>query len=82
MAKGRRDSKRNPESTPVSVPARFERNKSSPPGCSNGHESLRHLIENFFCKLKEFKRIGGEMDDGFEALVGFVGAHRAVINSR
>jgi transposase len=42
----------------------------------------RHLIENFFCKLKEFKRIAlrsDKTDDSFRAMI-----HRggAVINSR
>jgi transposase len=42
----------------------------------------RHLIENFFCKLKEFKRIAmrsDKTDQSFTALIYLVGA---VINSR
>ena len=42
----------------------------------------RHLIENFFCKLKEFKRIAMracKTDESFESLI-FLCA--AVINSR
>jgi len=42
----------------------------------------RHLIENFFCKLKEFKRIAmrsDKTDTSFEAMVYLGGA---VINSR
>jgi transposase len=42
----------------------------------------RHLIENFFCKLKEFKRIAmrsDKTDTSFEAMIQ-LGA--AVINSR
>ena len=42
----------------------------------------RHLIENFFCKLKEFKRIAmrsDKTDTSFEAMV-YLGA--ALINSR
>ena len=42
----------------------------------------RHLIENFFCKLKEFKRIAmrsDKTDTSFEAMI-HLGA--AVINSR
>ena len=42
----------------------------------------RHLIENFFCKLKEFKRIAlrsDKTDDSFRAMI-HLGA--AVINSR
>ena len=42
----------------------------------------RHLIENFFCKLKEFKRIAmrsDKTDTSFEAMI-YLGA--AFINSR
>ena len=42
----------------------------------------RHLIENFFCKLKEFKRIAmrsDKTDTSFEAMI-HLGA--ALINSR
>ena len=42
----------------------------------------RHLIENFFCKLKEFKRIAMracKTDQSFEALIYLCSA---VINSR
>jgi transposase len=42
----------------------------------------RHLIESFFCKLKEFKRIArrsDKTDTSFEAMV-YLGA--ALINSR
>jgi transposase len=42
----------------------------------------RHLIENFFCKLKEFKRIAMracKTDHSFEALIHLCSA---VINSR
>ncbi len=42
----------------------------------------RHLIENFFCKLKEFKRIAlraCKTDRSFSAMI-YIGA--AVINSR
>ena len=42
----------------------------------------RHLIENFFCKLKEFKRIAmraDKTDQSFGALIHLVAA---VINSR
>ena len=43
---------------------------------------LRHLIENFFCKLKEFKRIAmraDKTDQSFEAMIYLAAA---VINSR
>jgi len=42
----------------------------------------RHLIENFFCKLKEFKRIAmraDKTDQSFEAIIHLAAA---VINSR
>jgi len=42
----------------------------------------RHLIENFFCKLKEYKRIAmrsDKTDTSFEAMI-YLGA--ALINSR
>ncbi len=42
----------------------------------------RHLIENFFCKLKEFKRIAmrsDKTDSSFAAVIQLVSA---VINSR
>ena len=42
----------------------------------------RHLIENFFCKLKEFKRIAlraCKTDSSFSAMI-YIAA--AVINSR
>jgi len=42
----------------------------------------RHLIENFFCKLKEFKRIAmraGKPDQSFAALIYLAAA---VINSK
>jgi transposase len=42
----------------------------------------RHLVENFFCKLKEFKRIAlraDKTDQSFEAMIYLAAA---VINSR
>lgn len=46
----------------------------------------RHLIENFFCKLKEFKRIAAcETDRSFEAIIyveAMIYLAAAVINSR
>lgn len=42
----------------------------------------RHLIENFFCKLKEFKRVAlrsDKTDTSFEAMIYLGGA---IINSR
>ena len=42
----------------------------------------RHLIENFFCKLKEFKRVAmcsDKTDESFTAMIYFAGS---IINSR
>ena len=42
----------------------------------------RHLIENFFCKLKEFERVamrGDKTDESFSAMIHLAAA---VINSR
>ena len=42
----------------------------------------RHLIENFFCKLKEFKRIAMRADKTDESFAAAVYLAAAVINSR
>jgi transposase len=42
----------------------------------------RHLIENFFCKLKEFKRIAMRADKTDQSFQAFVHLVAAVINSR
>lgn len=45
-------------------------------------DKWRHLVENFFCKLKEFKRIAmraDKTDDSFKAAIYLAAA---VINSR
>lgn len=42
----------------------------------------RHLIENFFCKLKEFKRIAMRADKTDQSFTAFVHLVAAVINSR
>ena len=42
----------------------------------------RHLIENFFCKLKEFKRIAMRSDKTDESFAAMVYLSAAVINSR
>lgn len=60
---------------PSTPPAR--RNSRSTPASMNGH-----LIENFFCKLKEFKRVtmrACKTDQSFEAMIYLAAA---VINSR
>ncbi|HEY9346241.1 MAG TPA: IS5 family transposase [Inquilinus sp.] len=42
----------------------------------------RHLIENFFCKLKEFKRIAMRADKTDQSFSAFIHLAAAVINSR
>ena len=42
----------------------------------------RHLIENFFCKLKEFKRIAMRADKTDESFIAMIHLTAAVINSR
>ncbi len=42
----------------------------------------RHLIENFFCKLKEFKRIAMRSDKTDQSFEAMIYASAAIINSR
>ena len=42
----------------------------------------RHLIENFFCKLKEFKRIAMRSDKTDESFQAMIYACAAIINSK
>ena len=42
----------------------------------------RHLIENFFCKLKEFKRIAMRSDKTDQSFAAMIHLAAAVINSR
>ena len=42
----------------------------------------RHLIENFFCKLKEFKRIALRADKTDHSFAAMISLCSAVINSR
>ena len=42
----------------------------------------RHLIENFFCKLKEFKRIAMRSDKTDQSFSALIYLTAAVINSR
>jgi len=42
----------------------------------------RHLIENFFCKLKEFKRIAMRADKTDQSFSAIIYLAAAVINSR
>jgi len=42
----------------------------------------RHLIENFFCKLKEFKRIAMRSDKTDQSFSAMIYIASAIINSR
>ena len=42
----------------------------------------RHLIENFFCKLKEFKRVALRSDKTDQSFAAMIHLAAAVINSR
>ena len=42
----------------------------------------RHRIENFFCKLKEFKRIAMRSDKTDESFSAMIYAAAAIINGR
>jgi len=42
----------------------------------------RHLIENFFCKLKEFKRIAMRSDKTDDSFAAMIHACACVINTR
>ena len=42
----------------------------------------RHLIENFFCKLKEFKRIAMRSDKSDKSFEAMIYACSAILNSR
>ncbi|MBE7729404.1 transposase [Komagataeibacter sp. FXV3] len=42
----------------------------------------RHLIENFFCKLKEFKRIAMRSDKTDRSFAAMIYLTAAIINSR
>ena len=45
-------------------------------------DKWRHLIETFFCKLKEFKRIAMRADKTASSFSAFIYLAAAVINSR
>ena len=42
----------------------------------------RHLIENFFCKLKEFKRIALRADKTDQSFAAMIHLAATIINSR
>ena len=69
---------RNP--TPVAA-ARNPR-RTTPLRIDTEMYKWRHLIENFFCKLKEFKRIAMRADKTDLSFQAMIHLAAAVINSR
>ena len=56
--------------------------RSSPLPIDTELYKWRHLIENFFCKLKEFKRIAMRADKTDQSFAAIINLAAAVINSR
>lgn len=56
--------------------------RSRPPPLDRELYKWRHLIENFFCKLKEFKRIAMRADKTDHSFSAMIYLAAAVINSR
>ena len=56
--------------------------RSSPLPLDKDLYKWRHLIENFFCKLKEFKRIAMRADKTDKSFAAMIYLVAAVINSR
>ena len=56
--------------------------RSSPLPIDADMYKWRHLIENFFCKLKEFKRIAMRADKTDQSFAAFIHLVAAVLNSR
>tara|TARA_R100000365_G_C2710764_1_gene46238 strand:- start:289 stop:675 length:387 start_codon:yes stop_codon:yes gene_type:complete len=56
--------------------------RASPLALDEEMYKWRHLIENFFCKLKEFKRIAMRADKTDQSFSAIVYLAAAVINSR
>ena len=72
--------------SPTSTTRRQGRHRPAPP-----HSPLvidremykwRHLIENFFCKLKEFKRIAMRADKTDQSFAAMIHLAAAIIHSR
>jgi transposase len=57
-------------------------NRSNPIACDFEMYKWRHLIENFFCKLKEFKRIAMRADKTDQSFQAMIHLAAAIINSR
>jgi len=56
--------------------------RSIPRGIDQEMYKWRHLIENFFCKLKEFKRIALRADKTDQSFSAMIHLAATVINSR
>ena len=56
--------------------------RAKPPPIDAAMYRWRHLIENFFCKLKEFKRIALRADKTDTSFTAIIQLAPAVINSR
>src|SRR5919202_6545491 len=56
--------------------------RSTPLAIDTEMDKWRHLIENFFCKLKEFKRIALRADKTDQSFAAMIHIAAAVINSR
>ena len=56
--------------------------RSSPLAIDTEMYKWRHLIENFFCKLKEFKRVALRADKTDQSFAAMIYIAAAVINSR
>ena len=56
--------------------------RNSPLAIDTEMYKWRHLIENFFCKLKEFKRIALRADKTDQSFAAMIHLAAAVINSR
>jgi transposase len=62
------------------IPPKADR--AQPIECDFHMYRWRHLIENFFCKLKEFKRIAMRSDKTDQSFAAMIYLCAAVINSR
>jgi transposase len=56
--------------------------RSSPLDIDGAMDTWRHLIENLFCKLKEFKRIALRADKTDQSFAALIHLAAAIINSR
>jgi len=56
--------------------------RSQPRAIDEEMYKWRHLIENFFCKLKEFKRVALRADKTDQSFSAMIHLASAVINSR